>query len=60
MIILEDGLTYNGRCVWGMSVGYIIDINSRTYRIRWLDRSETEQLRPDLEDEDEIMLEAAE
>ena len=52
MIELEDGLTNCGRCIWGTKVGYIISVTSRTYRVRWLDGEVTEQLRPDLEDEE--------
>lgn len=59
MIQLEDGLSLCGRCVWGSSVGYIISVTPATYRVRWLDGSETEQLRPDLDEENEI-LQAAE
>ncbi len=59
MIILEDGLARCGRCVWGMKVGYILGVEQRTYRIRWLDGEITTQLRPDL-DEEEIFSQAAE
>ena len=58
MINFDDGLTLCGRVTWGLKAGYIIDINSRTYRVRWLDGAETEQLRPDLDDEEIIQLAA--
>lgn len=53
MIQFDEGLTTCGRVTWGFKAGYIVSVNSRTYRVRWLDGAETEQLRPDL-DEDEI------
>jgi len=59
MIELEDGLSYCGRCVWGMNVGYIIDITRDTYRIRWLDGEVTTHLRPDEDEEDDQAQEAA-
>jgi hypothetical protein len=52
-------LTTCGRVTWGTNVGYIIQITSRTYRVRWLDGEITEQLRPDCF-EDEALSEAAE
>jgi hypothetical protein len=52
MIQFDEGLTTCGRVTWGFKAGYIIRITPRTYRVRWLDGEETEQLRPDL-DEDE-------
>ena len=58
MIHLEDGLTRSGRAVWGTKVGYICEVGRRTYRIRWIDGQFTTQLRPDL-DEDEIELQQA-
>lgn len=51
MITLEDGLSLCGRCVCGMQVGYIIQVDRRTYTIRWRD-GDTTQLRPDAEDEE--------
>ena len=59
MIKFDEGLTLCGRVTWGLMAGYITSINSRTYRVRWIDGAETEQLRPDLDEEDEIELEAA-
>jgi hypothetical protein len=60
MIQFDEGLTLCGRVTWGFKAGYITNITSRTYRVCWLDGCETEQLRPDL-DEDEIeFAEAAE
>ena len=59
MIELEDGLTLSGRCIWGYRVGYILNVGRRTYRIRWIDGNETEQLRPDC-DEEEVFADAAE
>ncbi len=47
MIQFDEGLTLCGRVTWGFKAGYITSINSRTYRVRWLDDAETEQLRPD-------------
>lgn len=58
MIQFDEGLTLCGRVTWGFKAGYIISVNSRTYRVRWLDGCETEQLRPDLDDE-QIEQEAA-
>jgi hypothetical protein len=58
MITFDDGLTLCGRVTWGMNVGYIVQVTSRTYRVRWLDGEVTEMLRPDLDDE-EIEQEAA-
>lgn len=60
MIELEDGLTLCGRCIWGNAVGYIVEITSRTYRIRWIDGNYTTQARPDLDDEEIEFAEAAE
>jgi len=54
----DEGLTLCGRVTWGFKAGHIVSINSRTYRVRWLDGCETEQLRPDLDDE-QIEQEAA-
>lgn len=51
MIEFDEGLTTCGRVTWGTKAGYIIRITSRTYRVRWLDGEITEQLRPDLDDE---------
>lgn len=59
MIDLEEGLCINGRCTSGYEVGFISWVGQRTYRIKWRD-GETEQLRPDLDDEDEILQAAAE
>lgn len=56
MIHLEEGLSLCGRCIWGLQVGYITKITSETYRVRWIDGNETEQLRPD---EEEMTEEAA-
>ena len=39
--------------------GYIIQVTARTYRVRWLDGEITEQLRPSLDDEDEIEFQQA-
>lgn len=50
----DDGLTLCGRVTWGTMAGYIIHIGRETYRIRWIDGEETEQLRPDVDDEDEF------
>ena len=52
MIQFDDGLTSGGRVTWGLKAGYITRITSRTYRVRWLDGEETEQLRPDLDEEE--------
>jgi hypothetical protein len=60
MIQFDEGLTTCGRVTWGTNVGYIIQITSRTYRVRWLDGEITEQLRPDLDDEETSYAEAAE
>lgn len=54
MINLEEGLVSCGRVTCGLQAGYITAIGSTTYRVRWLDGAETEQLRPDLKDEDQI------
>lgn len=51
MIQFDEGLTLCGRVTWGFKAGYITSIGSHTYRVRWLDGAETEQLRPDLDDE---------
>ena len=58
MIELEDGLSLCGRCIWGTQVGYIVEVGSRTYRVRWLDGNYTTQERPDLDDEEIIQLAA--
>lgn len=60
MITLEDGLSLCGRCIWGMKVGYIVEVTSKTYRVRWIDGEFTTQLRPDLDDEETELLQAAE
>lgn len=52
MIEFDNGLSLCGRVTWGFNVGYIIQITARTYRVRWLDGEVTEQIRPDLDDED--------
>ena len=59
MIHLENGISLCGRCITGPHVGYITAIFTATYRIRWIDGNETEQLRPDDCDEEGLM-EAAE
>jgi len=51
MIQFDEGLTLCGRVTWGFKAGYITSINFRTYRVLWLDGAETEQLRPDLDDD---------
>lgn len=51
MIKFDEGLTLCGRVTWGNNAGYIIQVTSRTYRVRWLDGEITEQLRPDLDDD---------
>lgn len=56
MIDLEEGLVRSGRCTCGFKVGFITEVKQRTYRIKWLDGAETEQLRPDLEDDDDDQL----
>jgi len=48
-----------GRVTWGTKVGFIINITREIYRVRWLDGAETDQLRPDLDDEDEIEFQQA-
>lgn len=53
MIQFDEGLVSCGRVTWGSNVGYIMHVGQRTYRVRWLDGAETEQLRPDIEDEQE-------
>jgi hypothetical protein len=60
MIQFDEGLTLCGRVTWAMNVGYIIQVTSRTYRVRWLDGEVTEQLRPDLDDEEIEFQQAAE
>lgn len=53
MIQIDEGkLTLCGRVTWGLKVGFITEINLRTYRVRWLDGAETSQLRPDLDHEE--------
>lgn len=53
MIVFDEGRpTLCGRVTWGTKVGFIIHIGRETYRVRWLDGAETEQLRPD-EDQQE-------
>jgi hypothetical protein len=60
MIQFDEGRpTLCGRVTWGFNVGHILQITSRTYRVRWLDGAETEQLRPDLDAEDEIEFQQA-
>jgi hypothetical protein len=46
-----DKPTICGRVTWGLQSGYITKITDRTYRVRWLDGYETEQLRPDIDEE---------
>lgn len=58
MIQFDEGLTSCGRVTWGNNAGYIIQINPRTYRVRWLDGEITEHLRPDLDDEEIIQIAA--
>jgi len=53
MIQFDEGLTLCGRVTWGNNAGYIIQITDRTYRVRWLDGEITEQLRPDLDEEED-------
>jgi hypothetical protein len=60
MIQFDEGLTTCGRVTWGTKAGYITSINSRTYRVRWLDGEVTEQLRPDICDDEELIQIAAE
>ena len=60
MIEFDEGLTQCGRVTCGTMAGYIIQITSRTYRVRWLDGEITEQLRPDLDDEEIELQQAAE
>ena len=58
MIQFDEGLTLCSRVTMGTMAGHITHIDRETYRVRWLDGAETEQLRPDLDDE-EIQQEAA-
>lgn len=60
MIELDEGLVLSGRCTWGNMVGFICEIGRATYRIRWIDGEFTTQARPDLDDEDCELLQAAE
>lgn len=60
MIKFDDGLTLCGRVTWANNVGYIVQVTPRTYRVRWLDGEITEQLRPDLDDEEIELQQAAE
>lgn len=53
MIQLHEGLVSCGFVTCGLQGGYITHVGLRTYRVRWLDGAETEQLRPDIEDEQE-------
>lgn len=46
---LEEGICINGRCVWGMHVGFITRVDRDTYTIGWRD-GETTLLRPDDEE----------
>ena len=59
MIKLDDGLSLCGRCIWGTKVGYITKVQRRTYSLRGLDGEITTQLRPDWDEENEL-LQAAE
>lgn len=53
MIVFDEGVpTLCGRVTCGLKVGFIIDITRETYRVRWLDGAETEQLRPDEPEEE--------
>lgn len=54
MIELHEGLSLCGRVSCGEKLGWIIEVTRRTYRVRWIDGEFTTQLRPDLDDEDEI------
>lgn len=47
---LEEGICINGRCVWGMHVGFITRVDRDTFTIGWRD-GETTMLRPDDEEE---------
>jgi len=61
MIQFDEGRpTLCGRVTWGNNAGYIIQITARTYRVRWLDGEVTEQLRPDLDEEEIEFKQAAE
>jgi hypothetical protein len=48
-LILEDGISMCGRCVWGFHVGYITDVTRDTFTISWRDGTTT-HLRPDDEE----------
>ena len=50
-LILEDGISMCGRCVWGFHVGYITDVTRETFTISWRDGTTT-HLRPDEEEEE--------
>jgi hypothetical protein len=53
MIQFDEGKpTLCGRVTWGFAVGHVIAIDRETYRVRWMDGAETEQLRPDDEEEE--------
>lgn len=54
MIQFDEGLSLCGRVTCGLQAGYITHVGLKTYRVRWLDGNETEQLRPDLDDDDQI------
>ena len=54
MIDLEEGLVLSGRVTCGYHAGYITEITSKTYRVRWLDGDESEQLRPDFDDQEAL------
>jgi len=60
MIKFDDGLSLCARVTCGYQAGYIIEIGAKTYRVRWLDGEISTQLRPDLDCEDETLLQAAE
>jgi hypothetical protein len=50
-LVLEDGVSMCGRCVWGSRVGYITKVTRDTYTISWRDGTTT-HLRPDDEETD--------
>jgi hypothetical protein len=48
-LVLEDGISMCGRCVWGFEVGWIVAVTRDTFTISWRD-GRTTHLRPDDED----------
>jgi hypothetical protein len=52
MIEFDEGLVLGSRCTLGYAVGHIIAIDHSTYRVRWIDGSDTTQLRPSINDQD--------